>query len=354
MVGIAPGRLHRFTVSVCTALGSSDDEAVLVADQLVRANQCGHDSHGVGMLPTYVRCAKAGLLRVGVDPVTVVDNGPVVVIDGQHGFGQVMGHRAMRSGIDRAAEHGVALVGLRNSFHIGRIGHWGEQATAAGMASIHFVNVAAHEPLVAPFAGSSARFGTNPVCIAVPGSEPGEPAVLLDMATSTIALGKTRVALNRGESVPVGSVLDADGRPSTDPGVMWNEERPGALVAMGDHKGSGLALMCELLGAALLGGTTIDPSNERTGAIINSMLSIVIDPNAVGDRDNLAFEAERFLAYVKGSAVRDGFEEVLVPGEPEARARAARDREIDIDPTTCEQLDEAAALAGAPPLAHEA
>lgn len=354
MAVITPGRLHRFTVSVCTALGSPDHEAVLVADQLVRANLCGHDSHGVGMLPTYVRCATAGLLHIGVDPVTVVDNGPVVVLDGQHGFGQVMGHRAMRSGIDRAAEHGVALVGLRNSFHIGRIGHWGEQATAAGMASIHFVNVAAHEPLVAPFAGSSARFGTNPVCIAIPGNQPGEPTVLLDMATSTIALGKTRVALNRGEHVALGTVLDADGRPSTDPGVMWDEKRPGALVAMGDHKGSGLALMCELLGAALLGGTTIDPSNERTGAIINSMLSIVIDPNAVGGRHNLAFEADRFLAYVKASAVREGFEEVLVPGEPEARARAARAKEIDIDPTTLEQLNEAAALTGVPTLHPEA
>lgn len=350
MATFTPDQLRSYTVSVCSALGSPPHEATLVADQLVRANLCGHDSHGVGMIPTYVQCARDGLLRVGMAPETVVDSGPVVVIDGRHGFGQVMGFRAMEIGIERAAAHGVALIGLRNSFHIGRIGHWGEQATASGMASIHFVNVAAHDPLVAPFAGAQARFGTNPVCIAVPGAGPGEPAALLDMATSTIALGKARVALNKGEPVPPGTVLDADGKLTTDPAAMFDGDRSGSLVAMGDHKGSGLALMCELLGAALLGGLTIDPSNERTGAIINSMLSIVIDPSAVGDAGNLAGEADRFLSYVKSAAVREGHAEVLVPGEPEARSRRERADRIEVDSTTVAQLDEAAASIGAPPL----
>ena len=350
MADYTPDRLHRFVVSVCTALGCPAGEPELIADQLVRANLCGHDSHGVGMIPTYVESVADGLLDVGVEPVMVTDSGPVVVFDGQRGFGQVMGYVAMRAGIARAREHGVALVGLRNSFHIGRIGHWGEQATAAGMASMHFVNVAAHAPMVAPFAGASARFGTNPVCIAIPGANDGEPAVMLDMATSTIALGKTRVAMNKGEPVAPGTVLDADGRLTTDPGVMWDVDHPGALVAMGDHKGSGLALMCELLGAALLGGLTINPDNPRSSAIINSMLAIVIDPNAVAGRDNLADEAGRFLAYVRSSALREGFDEVLVPGEPEARARHLRAERIPVDDTTVEQLNAAAASVGADPL----
>lgn len=350
MADFAPERLHHFIVAVCTALGCGDGEPELIADQLVRANLSGHDSHGVGLIPTYVLNVAEGQLKVGVEPVTVVDSGPMIVLDGQRGFGQVMGYRAMRAGIERASEHGVALVGLRNSFHVGRLGHWGEQATAAGMASIHFANVAGHEPMVAPFAGASARFGTNPVCIAIPGATDGEPAVMLDMATSTIALGKTRVAMNKGEPLPLGTVLATDGRLTTDPGVMWDAERQGALVAMGDHKGSGLALMCELLGAALLGGQTINPGNPRNTALVNSMLTIIIDPNAVAGRHHLADETDRFLAYVKESALREGFEEVLVPGEPEARSTSLRAERIPVDDTTVEQLNAAANSVGAEPL----
>lgn len=345
-----PDRLHRFVMSVVEALGSDGDEPQLVADQLVRANLCGHDSHGIGVLPKYVESAKAGLLIVNSEPVTVIDNGAVMVFDGQFGFGQVAAHRVMTAGIDRARQQGVALVGLRNSYHVGRIGHWGEQAAAAGMASIHFVNVAGHEPLVAPYGGASARFGTNPVCIAIPQSANGEPAALLDMATSTIALGKTRIAKNRGEQVPEGTLLDSSGHLTTDPNVMWTDGPAGALVAMGDHKGSGLALMCEILSAAFLGGITMHPRYERTGAIINSMLSIVIDPNAVGDADLMVSEATSFLDYVKGAPTRKGFSEVLLPGEPEARARAERATGIAVDHNTVAELNAAAASLAVPEL----
>jgi uncharacterized oxidoreductase len=350
MQDFTPDRLHDFVVEVISALGSIGDEPQLVADQLIRANLCGHDSHGIGMLPKYVDSVHAGLLTVNAAPKTVVDSGPVLVLDGQHGFGQVMGFRSMSAGIERAAQHGIALVGLRNSFHIGRIGHWGEQSARAGMVSLHFVNVAAHEPLVAPYAGADARFGTNPVCIAIPAETGGDPVALLDMATSTIALGKTRIAKNKGEPVPQGTLLDPAGRLTTDPNVMWNDGPKGALVAMGDHKGSGLALMCEILGAALLGGMTIDPRYERTGAILNSMLSIIIDPAAVGDTSTLAHDVGSFLDYVKQSTVRDGFDEVLVPGEPEAQACAVRSEAVPVDDNTVKELNTAAAAVGVEPL----
>ncbi len=350
MQDFTPGRLHDFVVEVVSALGSTGDEPRLVADQLIRANLCGHDSHGIGMLPKYVDSVHAGLLTVNASPKTVVDSGPVLVLDGQSGFGQVMGFRSMSAGIEIAGQHGIALVGLRNSFHIGRIGHWGEQAARAGMVSLHFVNVAAHEPLVAPYAGADARFGTNPVCIAIPAGDGGEPAALLDMATSTIALGKTRIAKNKGEPVPQGTLLDSSGRLTTDPNVMWNDGPKGALVAMGDHKGSGLALMCEILGAALLGGMTIDPRYERTGAILNSMLSIIIDPAAVGDTSVLARDAGSFLDYVKQSTIREGFDEVLIPGEPEGRACAIRSEAVPVDDNTVAELNTAAAAVGVEPL----
>lgn len=342
---IAPERLHRFVVEVCAGLGSAAFEATLVADQLVGANLAGHDSHGVGMLPAYVAGAVSGGLGVNRHVETVTDNGPVLLLDGNRGFGQVMAYEAMLAAIERAHAHGVALVGLRNSFHIGRIGHWGEQCAAAGLVSIHFVNVAGHEPLVAPFGGADARFGTNPFCVAVPGSG-REPALLLDMATSKIAMGKARVAHNKGEPVPFDTLLDGEGRVTTDPSGMLKQPRRGALIAMGEHKGSGLAIVCELLGAALLAGLVMSDETAKQHTIVNNMLTIAIDPNHLGTAVQLAAEVSSYLAYVRESATREGFDEILLPGEPERRSRVERAEGIDVDSATLAQLRGSARQAG--------
>lgn len=340
-----PDVLHSFVSDVCCGLGSEPTEATLVADQLVGANLAGHDSHGVGMLPTYVGMANAGELLINQHVSTVTDNGAVVVLDGNTGFGQVMGKEAMEIVIDRAGSHGVALVGLRNSFHIGRIGHWAEQCMAAGLASIHFVNVAGHAPLVAPHGGADARFATNPFTVGVPAGD-GKPAALLDMATSKIAMGKARVAFNKGEQVPPDTLLDGDGAVTRDPLVMFGPDgRSGALIAMGEHKGSGLAVMCELVGAALLGGPTLR-GQDRPPTVINNMLTIAIDPDALGTAGGFLAEAEAYLSWVRASPVRDGFSEVLTPGQPEERARLERADGIDVDDATHGQLLTAAAHAG--------
>ncbi len=345
MPTFAADQLHRYTRLVCGSLGSGETEARLVADQLVGANLAGHDSHGVGMVPTYVAMALAGELHPNRHVEVVTDAGPLVVLDGRAGFGQVMGFEAMEHAIERAGVHGIALVGLRNSFHIGRIGHWAEQCAAAGLVSIHLVNVAGHGPAVAPFAGAQARLGTNPFCIGVPGPD-GETAALLDMATSTIALGKARVALNKGERVPFGSIVDGEGRLSDDPSEVIGEDSRGALVAMGDHKGSGLAIMCELVGAALLGGLTMR-DQDGPSRIYNSMVTIAIDPRAVdAGHDHLLAETDRLLDWIASSAPREGFDEVLMPGEPERRSRSERATGIPVDDTTLGQLLDAASATG--------
>lgn len=338
--------LHQFVVRVVKQLGSSDEEADLVAKQLVGSNLAGHDSHGVGILPQYVRGVLEGKLSINQEPEIVTDSGHLVVIDGQRGYGAAMGEAAMNVAIERAQLHGTSIVGLRNSYHIGRIGHWGEKVARAGLASIHFVNVIGQPPVVAPYGGSEPRFITNPICIAIPGGLDGEPLALLDMATSIIALGKARVALAAGEPVADGVLLDAEGRVTTDPSGMFEEPRQGAFVAFGDHKGSGLAIMCELLGAALLGGKTIQPEHETDWSIMNNMLTIVIDPNATGDATGFASEASALLDYVKTSKPREGFDEVLLPGEPEQRSRAQREHGIPIADATIQDLLQAAELSG--------
>ena len=210
-------------------------------------------------------------------------------------------------------------MALRNSAHIGRIGHWAEQCAAAGMVSVHFVNVADHSPLQAPYGCSDARLGTNPFAAGVPGAG-GEPALLLDMATSAIAFGKARVARNKGVPVPEGVLIDEHGRPTTDP-TTYVDTRRGALLAFGAHKGSGLAIMCEVLGAAVTGGATIAPHHERKDGILNSMLSFILD--TVGARRSRRTSPPRRRPSAIGSRPRrrrPGFAEVLLPG----RARAAR------------------------------
>lgn len=318
---IKADRLRELALLIVRATGSSDAEAAAVAEHLVRSNLCGHDSHGIGMLPDYVRMASAGLLVPNQTLRTVSDAGAVLVFDAGRGYGQTMAAEALRRGIARAGELGAAIVALRNSSHVGRIGYWAEQCAAAGMASVHFVNVADHSPYQAPFACSDARLGTNPFCAALPGSD--GPSVLLDMATSAIAFGKARVARNKGVPVPEGTLIDAAGRPTTDP-TDYVDGKGGALVSFGLHKGSGLAVLCEVLGAALTGGMTIQPGHPRQGGIVNSMLSIIIDPGAMGSRDAIAAEIEAVKGWIKASPPAPSFDRVLLPGEPERLAFAQR------------------------------
>jgi uncharacterized oxidoreductase len=324
--------LHRLATTIVRAMGSNEGEATTVADHLIRANLCGHDSHGVGMLPDYVRMARAGLLIPNQSLATVVDHQAVLVLDARRGFGQAMAAEAMRRGCARARETGAAVVALRDSCHVGRVGHWAEQCAAEGMASVHFVSVADHDALQAPYGCSDARLGTNPFCAALPGHD--GPAVLLDMATSAIAFGKARVARNKGLPVPEGTVIDGAGRPTTDPtGLVDRHE--GALLAFGLHKGSGLAVLCELLAGGLSGGQTIAPHHAKHDSIKNNMLSIIVDLGRLGDRHAIATEVDALKAWIKGSPPAPGFAEVLLPGEPERRSFARRSAEgVPLDPKT--------------------
>src|SRR6185312_8566364 len=176
-------RLRNFAHRIVAAGGSSPEEAASVADHLIEANLRGHDSHGVGMLVAYVRDFEAGTLKVNQTPEIVSDTGTISVWDARAGYGQVIAHQAVEWAIKAAQQHGVAVNGLRNAHHIGRVGTYGEVAARAGMVAIHFVNVASGAPGVAPFRGREGRFLTNPVCIAIPGTSSNEP-ILLDFATS--------------------------------------------------------------------------------------------------------------------------------------------------------------------------
>lgn len=338
-------KLHHITRAICRGTGSTEREAELVAVHLVDANLAGHDSHGVGMLPMYVRCWTENNLQPNQHAEVVRDKGPILVIDGKRGYGQVIAHETMELGMAKAKEEGAAIVALRNSFHIGRIGHWSTLCANAGFASMHYVNVVDNEPIVALHAAAEPVVSTNPYSAAMPGRD-GKPLVLLDMATSTIAMGKVRVAKNKGVPVPEDCLIDGDGNPTRDGNCMF-PDRLGALLAMGKHKGSGLALICELFAGALTGGHTLHPGHPRTGGAINNMLSVIIDPGALGDEETCLEESEAMVEHARSARLRDGFDEILMPGDPEARHEAARlANGVDVDDNSWQEILAAAATAG--------
>ncbi len=337
-------KLHQLTRAICRGTGSSEREAELVANHLVDANLAGHDSHGVGMLPLYVRCWTENNLQPNQHAKVVRDSGPILVIDGQRGFGQVIADEAMELGMAKARKEGAAIVALRNSFHIGRIGHWSTLCANQGFASMHYVNVVDNEPIVALHGAAEPVVSTNPYSAAMPGRD--GPLVLLDMATSTIAMGKVRVAKNKGLPVPEDCLIDGDGKPTQDGNCMF-PERLGALLAMGEHKGSGLALICELFAGALTGAHTLQPKYPRTGGAVNNMLSVIIDPVAIDEEGTYLEEAEGMVDHAKKAKLRDGFDEILMPGDPEKRAREARlANGVDVDDTSWQEILGAAATAG--------
>lgn len=345
LVLLPPARLHEVALRLLSAAGAAEADAATVAEHLVDANLAGHDSHGVGMLPQYVRAIRGGLL----DPrahAAIEDRGAAVLaVDGRRGFGQVVAREATAAGVERARATGIALVALRNAAHVGRVGAYGLQAAAAGFASVHFVNVVGHAPLVAPFRGSDARLSTNPICVTVPAAG-GRPPVVLDFATSAVALGKVRVALNRGVPLPEGVLVDAAGQPTTDPRVMYEEPR-GALLPLGLHKGYGLALACELLAGALGGGGTLPTVPRAPDRISNNMLSFVFDPRRLPGFGRLDEEVAAAIDHVKASPPADPSLPVLVAGEPELRARAEREaRGVPLDRATWDQLVDAGRSVG--------
>jgi uncharacterized oxidoreductase len=343
-VQIHPQALTGYIAAIACAAGSHDAEAQRVARNLVLANLSGHDSHGVGMMPWYVKYIRSGALALNRGAQVTGDMGAMLMVDGQMGYGQVIGHEAMQLGIERARQQGMALVALRNSHHLGRIGQWAEDCAAAGMVSIHFVN-ALLWPLVAPYAGSDARFATNPFCVGVPRGK--DAPIILDFATTKLALGKVRVAMQSGRPVPPDALIDSAGRPTQDPRVMFEADAAGKLGAMlsfGGYKGFGMALVCELLGGALTGGATLHAPTHVDG-IYNNMLSILIDPARLAG-DGFHREMESFLQWVRLSPVAPGHDRVRIAGEPELQRRQERAQAIAIEAATWADLRQCAQQVG--------
>jgi uncharacterized oxidoreductase len=330
MPNLAAEPLTRLIADIFHAEGCSAAEASRIARNLVGASLTGHDSHGVLRTPRYVWMLRNGHVEADRELRIVTETRAFALVDGQFGFGQTIAPQSVELGVAKAKNEGVAVIALRNSGHIGRVGEWAELALEKNFVSVHFVNVAGSQ-LVAPFGGVERRISTAPFTVGFP--MPGGEPIVLDFATSMVAEGKVMVASKGGARLPADVLIDHDGTCSNDPRVLYGDAPDasktgmrtgsGAIRAMGEHKGSGLALICELLAGALTAGGCCGPGEKR---IANGMLSVYIDPNALGLAEAMTAEARRYLEWVRSAKPVPGGE-VLLPGEPERRKRAARMRE---------------------------
>jgi uncharacterized oxidoreductase len=265
-------------------------------------------------------------------------------------MGQTVGPQAVELGIERAKKFGLSIVALRKAGHLGRIGEYAEMAADSGLISIHLVNVASSQ-LVAPFGSRDRRMGTNPMAFGVPVA--GENPIVHDFATSIVAEGKAMVALQGGAPLPPDSLVGPSGELTDDPSVLYEVKEgkapnaargSGALRAMGDHKGSGLSVMCELLAGALTGTGTAGPGKIR---FANGMLSIYLDPNQIDPSNEFAGGVTDYIGWFLSAAPSSEGKAVRLPGQLEMERREVRIRDgLDVPVEVWEGIKRAASRAG--------
>lgn len=316
--------LRDFCRDLLVALRTPAVFATLVADTLVEANLRGVDSHGVQMLATYIQQVRAGGVAIAAEGHVEREDGVCLRYHGENALGQVVADRCTDHAIRIAKALGVSVVVASHSNHFGAGAWWGEKLAGAGLIGIVMSNAC---PAVAPWQGKTAIFGTNPFCVAVPNRSEGAQW-LLDMATTTVALGKLTNAVHRGEkTIPLSwGFLDAQGNPTSDPAAAQG----GNPTPMGGYKGTGLAMMIEILCSGLSGGgMTTELPVYRTGGdpLGISHTFIAIDPARFLSAGEFETRIERLTGLVKAAQPAPGYDEVLIAGEPEWRCQQIRAKE---------------------------
>jgi LDH2 family malate/lactate/ureidoglycolate dehydrogenase len=325
-----------FAYRLLTAIQVPKHKAELVAKSLVVANLRGVDSHGLQLLPFYIEIILMGNIDIQTDGRIVSENGASLVYDAQNGIGQWISQICCDHAIRLGKAHGVSMVVARESNHFGAAAYWAQRMSTAGMIGIVMCNAS---PLVAPWQGKDQRFGTNPICMSVPGPD----SWLLDMATTTVALGKIMNAMNHDRAeIPAGWAMDKEGVPTTSTETALS----GLLMPLGGYKGSGLAMMAEILCALLSGGAMssqlgalrVPGQPMRVGQVF-----LAVDVTRFMPMDVFVERMRMLIALVKSSSPAKGYDEVLVAGEPEWRQQEQRSKNgIAVSPGVWQALANAA------------
>ena len=327
MPTLTPERITQVSQDLLEAVGSRKSHARTVAEHLAMANLSGHDSHGFIRIIQYVREVNEGEIDPTADPRMLNESATTAQLDGNSTFGQVAATAALEIGMKKAREHGVSLVTMSKHEHTGRVGAYPEAAAIEGMAAFMCSGYVGGTQLmsIAPFGGTTRKLSTNPMVMAFPYRDDGP--VLLDFATSISSEGKLRVARAKGNVLPDYWVITQDGDPSNDPNTYYEG---GSLLPIGGlhggHKGYALSFMVALFGAVL--GSIGSPELRDVKASTNSMLHgttlILADLQQLGSLDLIKAQVASIVEYIKDTSLREGFSEVLYPGEFEVRNRTQR------------------------------
>jgi LDH2 family malate/lactate/ureidoglycolate dehydrogenase len=348
---VAADTLRQQLERLLGALGVPPDQAVTVADNLLEADLRGVDSHGSHLLALYTGRVRSGHLRPDTRVTTISDRGSTVLLDGGIGFGQVAGVAAIDLAVERAREHGLATVAVREITHVGALGYYTMRAAAAGCFAMAFQNGGT---IVPPYGGTTGLFSTNPFSYAVPAGRHAD--VVYDVATTAAAGNKILLARKRGDaSIPEGWANDDDGYPTTDP----QKASISQLQWFGGHKGFGIGLLVEIMAGVLADssfGTTENSASELTGwdRLAKGASFVVLDVSRFLPVDVFRAHVDTLIDDVHASQLAPGTDRILVPGELEAERCAQRlAHGIPLDDALVAELDSIAASLDCPPLAHE-
>jgi LDH2 family malate/lactate/ureidoglycolate dehydrogenase len=310
--------LFDFCLDVLKCVGVKEDDAKTIAEGLILANLRGVDSHGVARLPAYVERVTKGLIDP-LGPIEVVrEYGATALIDAHNNFGQIAAMRATNLVAEKARRFGVASVGIRNSNHFGMAAHYALKLTEQKLIGIILSN---GPPAIAPWGGKTSMVGTNPMCIGFPADK--NDSIILDMATSTVARGKIRLAALKGEKIPEGWAFDEEGNPTSDPIAALR----GSLAPIGGPKGYGLALSLDIIGGLVTGSNFLQDVKalddfsgpSGTGAFIEA-----INIGSFISYQEYAENITKYIKEIKGCPKKNGVNEIFLPGEIERRELESR------------------------------
>jgi LDH2 family malate/lactate/ureidoglycolate dehydrogenase len=339
---IASPALCDLAKAILIASGVPAAKAGLVAESLVAANLRGVDSHGIYLLPHYIRQLRAGNIVAAADGHIISESDACLLYDGEHGIGQCVSEICCGHAVRLARHSGVGMVVARDSNHFGAAAFWAQRISAAGMIGIVMCNAS---PSVPPWQGRDGRIGTNPLCVSVPSVRSG--GWLLDMATTTVAMNRiVKAASNNEPNLPAGWAMDAQGVPTTDTQTALK----GLLMPLGGYKGSGLGMMAEILCAVLGGGamsTAVGGLHILNRAMNTSQTFLAVDVSRFMSMEVFQSRMEHLVGAVKSARPAQGYDEVLVAGDPEWRMEGDRLRNgVPVDPATWSRLAALAAELG--------
>jgi ureidoglycolate dehydrogenase (NAD+) len=327
--------MNQWVFACLMAAGMDPVDAKLVARSLVQTSLWGIDSHGVARVPHYLKRIQAG----SIDPkpqIQVHRTGPCTAqVDGGHGHGIVICHRAMEEAIAMAKENGLGAVGVGNSSHCGAIGLYGRQAASQGLVALALTH---SDAFVAPYGGRAKFLGTNPICLAVPSSNALEP-ICVDMATSAVSWNRVENARRENQPLEKGWALDQHGSPTTDPHAV------GCLLPLAAYKGYALAFLIDLF----CGPLNAMPYGPRIPAMYGDYAQqrrlgsfmMALDPKRFAGGATLASTAVAMAAEARRQPPAFDGAEILVPGDPEYRCEKIRRRSgIPIEPGQWKEIRE--------------